>query len=153
SALRFPSGVGPDLLAQLVAAKSIELAHLDGALDFSWARDSREGSGAFVVLLRSRRVCSVPRTGTLEPSWPSSLRGSSYNDGDLRRLGDSLLAGDGERRPGAELVGPVDRPSDWRGFQTRELAAQYPTRSRLLPAVDAVAAVGCENKVDDEFRT
>src|SRR5436190_15225767 len=80
SALRFPSGVGPDLLAQLVARKSIGLAHLDGALDFSWARDSGEGSGALIVLLRSRRVRSGPRTGTPEASWPSSLRGSSYND-------------------------------------------------------------------------
>src|ERR1043166_6565011 len=140
------------LLVELVATTTIRLAHLDGALGFSWARDTGQRSGSSPVFLRGRDCRPELRKETPRALRRSTFRGPTHYDRHLRGVGDSVLAGDEGRHRRPDLGGAIDRPFYRRRFQTSELAPEHSARARLLFAVDAFASTRSESEMGNRFR-
>src|ERR1043166_9141836 len=120
------------LLVELVATTTIQLAHLDGALDFSWARNFSERSGPSPVFLRGRDCRPELRKETPRALRRSTFRGPTHYDRHLRGVGDSVLAGDEGRHRRPDLGGAIDRPFYRRRFQNLEAGPPTYTRGRPL---------------------
>src|ERR1700730_15352432 len=92
--LRFPFRFSIHLLAQLVGAKAIALASLDGSVDLPWARLPGEGSSSCRFLLRPHNRCAMANGRTAYHMERPACDRPYYYDVDLCGVGDSLRAGD-----------------------------------------------------------
>ena len=135
SALCFTLRARDHLLAELVDRKTLAVADLDGAVDFSRAGLAGQRADAACVFLRCRAggpLAGETLAGAVSPGAFCRHRSHART---FRGVGGAILRNDGARAASGEMVGAIYRATDRRFFPAARLGLDAAAGSDLLFAV------------------
>ena len=128
-------GLAIVFLAEPFPATEISVAHLGSGIHFSRPRFLGERPDPSHIFLRDC-VCRPLANERMAASYaPCAFRRASDHAGNLRGVGDSVLAQHDDTRRGREMVKSVHRPASGPRFQVRQLDSKYPAWSYLFSAL------------------
>src|SRR5213595_248896 len=122
------------LYISLCGPTEIAVAHLGSGIHFSgaWAFGQRSNPSHIFLCDRACRPLADERMAASHS--PGAFRRASDHAGDLRGVGDSILAQYDNARGGGQVVESVHRPAPRHRFQVRQFDSKYPARSYLFSA-------------------
>jgi hypothetical protein len=120
-------------IGMIEKGRLIEIEALYISLSRAWAPGER--SNPSHIFLR-HRVCRGLAYERVAASYsPGAFRRASDHAGDLRGVGDSVLAYHDDTRGGSEVVKSIHGQAPRLRFQVRQLDSKYPARSYLFFAL------------------
>src|SRR6266404_3797942 len=139
-ALRFAFWTCDHLLAELLGAKEIRVAHLDPSVHLSRPRTARQRSGPSSILLRHRARGALEGS-KLANTFSSRAFCRAFDHGrTFRGLGDPVCSHSGKRAGDDEVVEPVHRTAQRVRFPISALGPEHSAGTPLSSALDSFFA-------------